>query len=168
MEQTALPFVSRSQPPPPSTLAPPPLETAATGTRALQRFDLGRMRNAASAPAEASDEEASEAEADAAHDNDEIAITVATMQMGVSARIKALPIPSDVIPGTAPWPRFEMPAARGAIVSARRFFPMPAPAPRAEEPFAIVRDAAWALAAAASLAVASSFASALVYLIAFP
>ena len=132
MEQTALPLASRSQPPPPSTLAPPPLETAATGTRALQRFDIGRMRVVEKAPAEEK------------------------------------PLPSDGIPGTAPWPRFEMPAARGAIVKTPRRWPMPAPAPTAPPPLAIVRDAAWAFAATVSLAVAGSVASALVYAIVFP
>ena len=152
MEQTALPFVSRSQPPPPSTLAPPPLETAATGTRALQRFDIGRMRAVtkpvAGEPSEATASEASEAPSPS-----------------------QAPSPShtfDVIVRTAPWPRFDMPATRGATRKMPRFWPMPAPTPRAPQPFATVRDAAWALAAAASLAVAGSFASALVYLIAFP
>ncbi len=137
MEQTALPLASRSQPPPPSTLAPPPLETAATGTRALQRFDLGRLR-AADKPAE-------------------------------PAPVEAVPMPSsDGIPGTAPWPRFEMPAARGAIAKPRRVWPMPAPVSKTSPPFAIVRDAAWAFAAAVSLSVASSVVTALVYALAFP
>jgi len=100
--------------------------------------------------------------------NDEIAITIATMQIGVPARIKALPMPSDVIPRTAPWPRFEMPAARGAITKPRRLWPVPGPAPREPRPFAIVRDAAWAFAATASLAAAGSVASALVYALVFP
>ena len=142
MEQTALPLTSRSQPPPPSTLAPPPLETAATGTRALQRFDIGRMRVVEKAPPAAAEEE----------------------EKAVSSEA----VPSEVIPRTAPWPRFEMPAARGAISKARRSWPMPAPAPRAPRPLATVRDAVWAFAAAASLAVAGSVASALVYAIAFP
>jgi len=177
MEQTALPLASVSQPPPPpSTLAPPPLETAATGTRALQRFDLGRMRaaEAASAPSAASpeedapDENAPEEIASAEIASAEIAITVGTVKMSVPAKIKELPLPSDAVSGTMPWPRFEMPAARGAIRKSVRYWPLPPPTPGDTPPFPILREAAWAFAAVASLAVASSVASALVYLIAFP
>jgi hypothetical protein len=127
------------------------------------------MRAADKAPAEENVAEENVTHENAtAHANDEIAITVATMQIGVPARIKALPMPSDVIPRTAPWPRFEMPAARGAIAKPQRWWPMPTPSPVAPRPFAIVRDAAWAFAATASLAVAGSVASALVYAIVFP
>lgn len=79
-----------------STLPPPPLETAATGTRALQRFDIGAARRkVVQAPLE---EELP----------DEIEIIFSTLRMPVSERIRLLPVVdsyAEAAPARAPAPR---------------------------------------------------------------
>ena len=134
MEETALPLPS-------STLAPPPLETAATGTRALQRFDLGKMR-----PKPEPKPEPARASARAKEVPDEIEIIVTTVKMAVPPRIKELPL-------------------LDAVDVVRKASAL---APHAPPPRASLVAAAWALGASASLALACSAAGAVVYALVFP
>jgi hypothetical protein len=152
MEEPALPRAS-------STLAPPPLETAVVGTRALQRFDLGRARlKAAVAPAP--------------DPEDDIEIIASTVKMSVPESVKNLPPAEESVPRTItiPIPR-PLPLSRPlslALPLSRPLslaLPLQAVPPR---PLAALRDAVWAVAASASLLGIGSIATVVVYVLLFP
>jgi hypothetical protein len=143
MEETALS-------PRPSTLAPPPLETAVSGTRALQRFDIGRLR---AAPPDVAD-------ATEPLEEDEVEIIVTTAKMAVPAKIKRLG-------GTV---KMAVPARIKDLrpVLLLQDEEEPRESAREQGPPVSLHDAAWALAASASFAFAGSLASAVIYVLLFP
>ncbi len=152
MEERALPRGS-------STLAPPPLETAASGTRALQRFDLGGVRlKVPVAPAAEPAPEAAATTQEPASGVIAVAIAVTTVKMSIPESVKNLPAAAcdeeASIPRTLTLP---------LITAAPRTFPK-APA----RPIAVLNEAAWALGASVSLVGMGSLASAVVYVLLFP
>lgn len=154
MEEIALPRRS-------STLAPPPLETAACGTRALQRFDLGSARRDRAAAQVAELWEHS----DASSDENEIKIVVATVRMAVLACVKNLPPVEELVPRSITIP---MPPPPPRVIFDAYAEPVALLPPAPLRGLDVLRQSAWAFAASASLLGMGSIATAVVYVFFFP
>jgi hypothetical protein len=146
MEETALPRRS-------STLSPPPLANGASATRALQRFDLGRLRSTDRVAAERS----------RATSPEPAAAIARTTRMSIPPPVKALVSTARMsVPASI---RFLEPQVQATAV---------ATAPAVVDAKGVVRRitplhvAAWVLAASASLVGAGSLVTVLVYALVFP
>ena len=137
MEEIALPHRS-------STLPPPPLANGVSATRALQRFDLGRLRAM---------DRLAPVMPPAPHEPHEP--VVRTTRMPVPARIRLLAPLAHV---HVEAPAVAAVAAGVAVIDAKRV----------AHPVAPVAAAGWALAASASLVGAGSLVTVLVYALLFP
>jgi hypothetical protein len=146
MEETALPRRS-------STLPPPPLANGASATRALQRFDLGRLRSVNRlAPATPPEPIEPLVRTTRMSVPTRVTALVSTARMSVPASIRFLEPQAQAVAAVAAA------VAAVAVVDAKGVVQRVAP----------IDAAAWAVAASASLVGAGSLVTVLVYALLFP